>query len=44
MALLSILDKFAADLERIDRNPVFDIQKLIGGEYEPWPDDKLRAF
>ena len=44
LAVLSILCKFAVDLEWIDRNPVVDIRKLKGGEYEPWPDDKLAAY
>ena len=34
----------AVDLEWIERNPVFDIRKLKGGEYEAWPDEKLDAF
>jgi integrase len=44
IAVLSILCKLAVDLEWIDRNPVVDIHKLTGGEYEPWPDDKLQAY
>lgn len=44
LAVLSILCKHAVDLEWIDRNPVVDIDKLTGGEYEAWPDAKLRAF
>lgn len=44
LAVLSILCKFAVDLEWIERNPVVDIPKLTGGEYEPWPDDKLAAY
>ncbi len=44
LAVLSILCKLAVDLEWIDRNPVVDIPKLTGGEYEAWPDDKLDAF
>jgi integrase len=44
LAVLSILCKIAVDLEWIDRNPVVDIPKLTGGEYEAWPDDKLEAF
>lgn len=44
IAVLSILCKHAVDLEWIDRNPVVDIEKLTGGEYEPWPDWALRAF
>ena len=44
LAVLSILCKFATDLEWIERNPVVDIPKLKGGEYEPWPDEKLEAY
>lgn len=44
LAVLSILCKLAVDLEWIERNPVVDIPKLTGGEYEAWPDDKLAAF
>lgn len=44
LAVLSILCKLAVDLEWIDRNPVVDIVKLTGGEWEPWPDDKLDAY
>lgn len=44
LAVLSILCKLAVDLEWIDRNPVVDIPKLTGGEYEPWPDEKLLAY
>lgn len=44
IAVLSILCKLAVDLEWIERNPVVDIPKLTGGEYEPWPDDKLKAY
>lgn len=44
VAVLSILCKHAVDLEWIERNPVVDIEKLKGGEYEAWPDDKLDAF
>lgn len=44
VAVLSILLKHAADLEWIERNPVVDIEKLKGGEYEAWPDTKLTAF
>lgn len=44
VAVLSILLKHAVDLEWIDRNPVIDIPKLSGGEYEAWPDSKLLAF
>ncbi len=44
VAVLSILCKHAVDLEWIERNPVVDIAKLKGNEYEAWPDIKLRAF
>lgn len=44
LAVLSILCKKAVDLEWIDRNPVSDISKLTGGEYEAWPDAMLDAF
>jgi len=44
IAVLSILCKLAVDLEWITHNPVVDIAKLTGGEYEPWPDDKLSAY
>ncbi|SFI64578.1 Integrase [Celeribacter neptunius] len=43
-AVLAILMRHAVDLEWIDRNPVTNIEKLTGGEYEPWPEPKLRAF
>ena len=44
VAMLSILCKFAVDLEWIERNPVVDIPKLKGGEYEPWPEEALTAY
>ncbi|HEY9037757.1 MAG TPA: hypothetical protein VIN05_02280 [Roseovarius sp.] len=44
LAILSILCRKAVDLEWIERNPVTDIPKLTGGEYQAWPDDKLDAF
>lgn len=44
LAVLSILCKLAVDLEWIERSPVTDIQKLTGGEYEAWPEDRLEAF
>lgn len=44
VAVLSILMRHAVDLEWIERNPVTDVEKLTGGEYEPWPEDKLIAF
>ncbi len=42
--MLSILCRHAVDLEWIERNPLVDIEKLSGGEYKAWPDDKLAAF
>jgi len=44
IAVLSVLCKHAVDLEWIERNPVVDIEKLKGGEYEAWPDAKLDAY
>lgn len=44
VAVLSILCKHAVDLEWIERNPVVDIPKLKGGEYEAWPEEKMVAF
>ncbi|WP_420003056.1 site-specific integrase [Arenibacterium sp. LLYu02] len=44
VAVLSILMRHAVDLEWIDRNPVVDVEKLSGGEYEPWPEGKLLAY
>lgn len=44
VAVLSVLCRHAVDLEWIERNPVTDIEKLSGGEYEPWPEAKLRAY
>lgn len=44
VAVLSVLCRHAVDLEWIERNPVEDIAKLEGGEYEPWPADMLMAF
>lgn len=41
---LSILAKHAIDLEWITANPASGVEKLTGGEYEPWPQDKLKAF
>lgn len=41
---LSILAKHAIDLEWIAANPASGVEKLTGGEYEPWPQDKLDAF
>lgn len=44
LSVLSMLCRHAVDKEWIERNPVVDIAKLRGGEYEPWPEAKLRAF
>jgi integrase len=44
VAVLSVLMRHAVDLEWIDRNPVTDIEKLKGGEYEAWPESKLIAY
>lgn len=44
VAVLSILCRHAVDLEWIERNPVEDIPKLTGGEYEAWPDASLAAY
>ena len=44
VSVLSTLCKHAYDKEWIDRNPVEYIAKLKGGEYEHWPDTKLKAF
>jgi len=44
LSVLSMLCKLAVDLEWIDRNPVVDIPKLKGGEYEAWPDHRLKAY
>ncbi|MCA0919688.1 tyrosine recombinase XerC [Pseudooceanicola nanhaiensis] len=44
VAILSVLCRHAVDLEWIERNPVIGIEKLSGGEYEPWPEAKLRAY
>jgi site-specific recombinase XerD len=44
VAVLSILCRHAVDIEWIDRNPIVDIEKLSGGEYEPWPAKILQAY
>lgn len=44
LSVLSILCKLAVDLEWIERNPVVDISKLKGGEYEAWPEAKLKEY
>jgi len=42
--MLSILSKHAIDLEWITANPATGVEKLKGGEYEPWPEAKLTAY
>jgi integrase len=42
--MLSIISKHAIDLEWITANPATGVVKLKGGEYQPWPETKLRAF
>lgn len=42
--MISILSRHAIDLEWITANPASGVKKLKGGEYQPWPDTKLRAF
>ena len=44
VAVLSVLWRHGVDLEWIDLNPVMDIEKLTGGDYEPWLEAKLQAF
>ncbi|MCP3969309.1 MAG: tyrosine-type recombinase/integrase [Rhodobacteraceae bacterium] len=44
IAVMSILCKLAVNLEWITTNPVENIEKLTGGEYEPWPQAKLTAY
>ncbi|RVV99412.1 hypothetical protein EKE94_01610 [Mesobaculum littorinae] len=44
VGVLSILMRHAVDLEWIDRNPVVNVEKLTGGEYERRPEEKLKAF
>lgn len=44
VAVLSSLCRHAVDKEWIERNPVTDVKKLSGDEYEAWPDDKLTAY
>lgn len=41
---ISILASHAIELEWITSNPASGVQKMKGGEYQPWPDDKLQAF
>ncbi len=42
--MLSVLARHAIDLEWITANPATGVEKLKGGEYEAWPDTKLKAF
>lgn len=42
--MISILSRHAIDLEWITANPASGVKKLKGGEYQPWPTAKLRAF
>ncbi len=44
VAVISNLMEQAIDLDWIKHNPAKGIEKLKGGEYEPWPKDKLEAF
>ena len=44
ISILSILCKHAVDIEWIENNPVTNITKLKGGEYEAWPGNKLKAY
>jgi len=41
---LSILARHAIDMEWITSNPAQGVEKLTGGEYEPWPEAKLQAY
>lgn len=41
---ISILARHAIELEWIEANPASGVDKLTGGEYQPWPQDKLDAF
>jgi integrase len=44
MAVLRQLCGLAVDLEWLASNPVSDIKKLDGGQYEAWPDEALEAY
>lgn len=44
VVMLSLLAKHAIDLEWITANPAMGVDKLTGGEYEPWPEEKIRSF
>ncbi|MEE2635486.1 MAG: tyrosine-type recombinase/integrase [Pseudomonadota bacterium] len=41
---LSILARHAMDLEWITANPAQGVEKLKGGSYEAWPEQKLDAY
>lgn len=41
---ISILARHAIDLEWITDNPAQGVEKLTGGEYEPWPEWVQRAY
>lgn len=42
--MISILAKHAIDMGWIEANPAMGVEKLKGGEYEAWPQEKLDAF
>lgn len=42
--MISILSRYAIDLEWITTNPASGVKKLKGGEYQPWPDAKLHSY
>lgn len=42
--MLSILARHAIELEWITSNPAQGVEKLKGGEYEPWPENLLTAY
>lgn len=42
--MLSVLARHARDLEWITHNPAQGVEKLKGGEYQPWPAWALRAY
>jgi integrase len=42
--MISIISRHAIDMEWITINAASGVKKLKGGEYQPWPDVKLRAF
>ncbi|GAA6190864.1 tyrosine-type recombinase/integrase [Phaeobacter sp. NW0010-22] len=41
---ISILATHAIDLEWITSNPASGVEKLTGGEYQPWPENLLKAY